>query len=81
MTYLTAGPSCAINREFVPVTMADEFDMDELLEDAEQEQQMYEDDFMDDIEAELAMEAMEAEVRTLVLCPVGGACQLLYLYL
>lgn len=42
--------------------MGDEIDFDDLLADAEQEQ-MYDDDFMDDIEAELAM---EAEVRE---CP------------
>lgn len=78
--FLTADPLSVISRECVSVTMADEFDIDELLEDAEQEQQMYEDDFMDDIEAELAMEAMEAEVCTLVIGPVGHACQLLSLY-
>jgi len=44
--------------------MADEFDIDELLADAEQEHEMYEDDYMDDMEAEMAMEAMEAEVCT-----------------
>lgn len=41
--------------------MGDEIDFDDLLADAEQEDQLYDDDgFMDDIEAELAM---EAEVR------------------
>lgn len=40
--------------------MGDEIDFDDLLADAEQEEELYDDGFMDDIEAELAM---EAEVR------------------
>lgn len=40
----------------VAAAMGDEVDYDDLLADAEQEGEMY-DDFMDDIEAEMAMEA------------------------
>lgn len=40
--------------------MGDEIDFDDLVADAEQEEHLYDDDFMDEIEAQLAM---EAEVR------------------
>lgn len=44
--------------------MGDEIDFDDLLAEAEQEGGMY-DDFMDDIEAELAMEAEVRKSRSL----------------
>eukprot|EP00752_Nemacystus_decipiens_P016349 g14621.t1 len=48
--------------------MGDEIDFDDLLADAEQEGELYDDGFMDDIEAELAMEAEES-TRT----PLSGS--------
>lgn len=44
--------------------MGDEFDFDELLADAEQEEQLYDDGYMDEIEAELAMEAEVCACRS-----------------